>query len=130
VINVASVMATAVSRYMSPYASSKAGLVQLTRTLALEWMRHNIQVNALCPGYFLTPMNEEFFATDTGKRLIAGLPSRRLGQPSELEGAAVFLPPAPPASSPARRVRRWRAFVLIHTRRNPLTLRNASPILD
>jgi len=91
VINVASVMATAVSRYMSSYAASKAGLVQLTRTLALEWMRHNIQVNALCPGYFLTPMNEEFFATDTGKRLIASLPSQRLGQPSELEGAAVFL---------------------------------------
>ena len=91
VINVASVMATAVSRYMSSYAASKAGLVQLTRTLALEWMRHNIQVNALCPGYFLTPMNEEFFATDTGKRLIASLPSQRLGQASELEGAAVFL---------------------------------------
>jgi len=91
VINVASVMATAVSRYMSPYASSKAGLVQLTRTLALEWMRYNIQVNALCPGYFLTPMNEAFFATDTGKRLIAGLPGQRLGQPPELEGAAVFL---------------------------------------
>jgi NAD(P)-dependent dehydrogenase (short-subunit alcohol dehydrogenase family) len=91
VINVASVMATAVSRYMSPYAASKAGLVQLTRTLALEWMRHNVQVNALCPGYFLTPMNEEFFATDTGKRLIASLPSGRLGDPQELEGAAVFL---------------------------------------
>jgi NAD(P)-dependent dehydrogenase (short-subunit alcohol dehydrogenase family) len=91
VINVASVMATAVSRYMAPYASSKAGLVQLTRTLALEWMRHNIQVNALCPGYFLTPMNQEFFATDTGKRLIASLPSQRLGDPAELEGAAVFL---------------------------------------
>jgi NAD(P)-dependent dehydrogenase (short-subunit alcohol dehydrogenase family) len=91
VINVASVMATAVSRYMSPYAASKAGLVQLTRTLALEWMRHNIQVNALCPGYFLTPMNEAFFATDTGKRLIANLPSGRLGDPKEIEGAAVFL---------------------------------------
>ena len=91
VINVASVMATAVSRYMAPYSASKAGLVQLTRTLALEWMRHNIQVNALCPGYFLTPMNEEFFATDTGKRLIASLPSQRLGDPAELEGAAVFL---------------------------------------
>lgn len=91
VINVASVMATAVSRYMSSYAASKAGLVQVTRTLALEWMRHNIQVNALCPGYFHTPMNQEFFATDTGKKLIAGLPIQRLGEPHELEGAAVFL---------------------------------------
>jgi NAD(P)-dependent dehydrogenase (short-subunit alcohol dehydrogenase family) len=91
VINVASVMATAVSRYMSSYAAAKAGLVQLTRTLALEWMRHNIQVNALCPGYFLTPMNEEFFATETGRRLVESLPSRRLGDPAELQGAAVFL---------------------------------------
>jgi 2-deoxy-D-gluconate 3-dehydrogenase len=91
VINVASVMATAVSRYMAPYSASKAGLVQLTRTLALEWMRYNIQVNALCPGYFLTPMNEEFFASETGKRLIASLPSQRLGDPRELEGAAIFL---------------------------------------
>lgn len=91
VINVASVMATAVSRYMASYSASKAGLVQLTRTLALEWMRYNIQVNALCPGYFLTPMNQEFFATEAGKRLIASLPSQRLGEPKEIEGAAVFL---------------------------------------
>lgn len=91
VINVASVMATAVSRYMASYSSSKAALVQLTRTLALEWMRSNIQVNALCPGYILTPMNEKFFATEAGKRLIASLPSGRLGEPRELEGAAVFL---------------------------------------
>jgi NAD(P)-dependent dehydrogenase (short-subunit alcohol dehydrogenase family) len=91
VINVASVMATRVARYMSAYTASKAAVVQLTRTLALEWMRHNIQVNALCPGYFLTPMNEEFFATDTGRRLIASLPIGRLGEPREIEGAAVFL---------------------------------------
>jgi NAD(P)-dependent dehydrogenase (short-subunit alcohol dehydrogenase family) len=91
VINVASVLATRVSRYMSPYCASKGGLVQLTRALALEWIRHDVQVNALCPGYFLTPMNEEFFDGEEGKRLIGKLPSRRLGEPREIEGAAVFL---------------------------------------
>lgn len=97
VINVASVLASRVARYMSAYAASKAGLVQLTRTLALEWIRSNVQVNALCPGYFLTPMNEEFFGTDAGRNLISRLPIGRLGELHEIEGAAVFL--ASPASS-------------------------------
>ncbi|MBI4516707.1 MAG: SDR family oxidoreductase [Deltaproteobacteria bacterium] len=91
VINVASVMAVRVSRYMAPYAASKAALVQFTRTLALEWISHNIQVNALCPGYFDTPMNQEFFGSDTGRRVIERLPIKRLGQVHEIEGAAVFL---------------------------------------
>ena len=91
VINVASVLASRVARYMAAYAAAKAALVQLTRTLALEWIRHNIQVNALCPGYFLTPMNQAFFTTDAGRRLIAGLPIGRLGEAREIEGAAVFL---------------------------------------
>ena len=91
VINVASVLASRVSRYLSPYCASKGGLVQLTRALALEWIRHGVQVNALCPGYFLTPMNEEFFSAEEGKRLIEKLPSRRLGDPKEIEGATVFL---------------------------------------
>ena len=91
VINVASVMATRVARYMSAYCASKAAIVQLTRTLALEWIRHNVQVNALCPGYFLTDMNTEFFSSARGRQFIADLPSGRLGDARELEGAAVFL---------------------------------------
>jgi NAD(P)-dependent dehydrogenase (short-subunit alcohol dehydrogenase family) len=91
VINVASVMATHVARYMSAYGASKAALVQFTRTLALEWMRHNIQVNALCPGYFRTDMNAAFFDSERGRRFIADLPIGRLGETRELAGAAVFL---------------------------------------
>jgi NAD(P)-dependent dehydrogenase (short-subunit alcohol dehydrogenase family) len=91
VINVASVLASRVARYMSAYAASKAALVQFTRSLALEWIRHNIHVNALCPGYFLTDMNAAFFASDRGRKLIADLPIGRLGDLRELEGAAVFL---------------------------------------
>jgi NAD(P)-dependent dehydrogenase (short-subunit alcohol dehydrogenase family) len=91
VINVASVMATHVARYMSAYCASKAAIVQFTRVVALEWMRHNIQVNAICPGYFLTDMNAEFFASDRGRQFVADLPMRRLGETRELDGAAVFL---------------------------------------
>jgi NAD(P)-dependent dehydrogenase (short-subunit alcohol dehydrogenase family) len=91
VINVGSVMATRVARYMSPYCASKAAIVQFTRALALEWVRHNIQVNALCPGYFLTDMNAEFFASERGKQFVAALPIGRLGDAHELQGAAVFL---------------------------------------
>lgn len=91
VINVASVLATHVARYMSAYSASKAALVQFTRVLALEWVRFNIQVNALCPGYFLTDINREFFASDRGRRFVQELPMKRLGDLRELEGAAVFL---------------------------------------
>ena len=91
VINVGSVLAFRVARYMSAYGASKAALVQFTRTLALEWIRHNIQVNALCPGYFLTDMNAEFFGSERGKQFIAALPIGRLGAAHELQGAAVFL---------------------------------------
>lgn len=91
IINVASVLALRAARYMSLYCASKAALVQFSRALALEWVRLNIQVNALCPGYFLTDMNREFFATDRGQQFIRDLPMKRLGQPEELEGAVVFL---------------------------------------
>ena len=57
----------------------------------MEWIRHNVQVNAIAPGYFLTPMNEQFFQTELGEKLISSLPARRLGEPRELEGAVVFL---------------------------------------
>ncbi|HVM97220.1 MAG TPA: SDR family oxidoreductase, partial [Candidatus Acidoferrales bacterium] len=66
-------------------------LVHFTRALALEWIRHGIQVNALCPGYFLTDMNHEFFSSERGKQFIKDLPIGRLGAARELEGAAVFL---------------------------------------
>lgn len=91
VINVASVLATRVARNMALYCASKAALVQFTRALALEWVRFNIQVNALCPGYFLTDINREFFATERGQQFIRELPMKRLGEAHELEGAVVFL---------------------------------------
>lgn len=91
VINVASVLATLPQRTMGPYAASKSGLLQYTRVLALEWIRSNIQVNALCPGYFLTPMNADFFQSPAGDRFVERLPSRRIARAEEIEGVTIFL---------------------------------------
>ena len=86
------------SRNMSAYCASKVALVQLTKVMALELVKYNIQVNAICPGYFLTPMNYEFFSTEPGKKLVErSIPMRRLGNVDELKGIALYL--ASPASS-------------------------------
>jgi len=91
IINISSITYSLAIPNMTSYCASKAGLVQFTKTLALEWVKHNIQVNAICPGYFRTPMNQEFFASDAGKRIIEQtLPLKRLGEPEELVGSVIF----------------------------------------
>jgi len=65
--------------------------VHLTRALALEWARHDVRVNALCPGYIETPLNSDFFAGEAGQALIRRIPQRRLGKPEELDGALLLL---------------------------------------
>ena len=98
IINIASVAATLAIRNMSPYCAAKAGLVQLTRVMASELVRQNIQVNAIAPGYFLTPMNEAMFASEVGEKIIKrNMPMGRLGKVEELKGIAIYL--ASPASS-------------------------------
>ena len=74
------------------YCAAKSGVLGVTRALALEWARHNIQVNALCPGFILTSINEE--AMKDEKILNATLrktPAGRLGQVSDMVGAVLFL---------------------------------------
>jgi len=66
--------------------------VQLTKVMALEWIRYNIQVNAILPGYFDTPMNTEFFSSEAGQKIIETfIPMKRLGRVDELKGVAVLL---------------------------------------
>ncbi len=92
IINVASIGAIMPLPRLSAYCAAKGGLVELTRVMALELARHNIQVNAVCPGYFGTPMNAEFFSTPAGQELIRrSIPMRRLGDPAELAPTIVFL---------------------------------------
>lgn len=91
IINIASILGLRGASQVAPYAISKAGVVQMTKVLALEWARHGVRVNALAPGYFATDINTEFFAGDAGKALISRVPQRRLGDLSELDGPLLLL---------------------------------------
>jgi NAD(P)-dependent dehydrogenase (short-subunit alcohol dehydrogenase family) len=74
-----------------PYAVSKSGVIQLTKTLALEWARHGIRVNALAPGYIETELNQAFWRTPAGEALIKRIPQRRLGRMEDLDGPLLLL---------------------------------------
>jgi NAD(P)-dependent dehydrogenase (short-subunit alcohol dehydrogenase family) len=91
IVNIASILGFRVAGQVAPYATSKAGLLHLTRALAFEWARHRIRVNAIAPGYIETDINREFFASDAGKALLARIPQRRLGRPENLDGALLLL---------------------------------------
>jgi NAD(P)-dependent dehydrogenase (short-subunit alcohol dehydrogenase family) len=92
IINVASIGALIGWPNMSAYCTSKGGCIQLTKVMALEWARYNIQVNAILPGYFETPMNKEFFSTEAGQKVIKTCnPMKRIGHMDEIRGAAILL---------------------------------------
>jgi NAD(P)-dependent dehydrogenase (short-subunit alcohol dehydrogenase family) len=92
VINIASVLSFIGEPMVVPYAASKGAVLQFTRALAIEWARYNIQVNAICPGYFATSMNEDFLASEEGRNYVhRWVPMRRAGRPEELGPAVVFL---------------------------------------
>ena len=91
IINIASILGLRVAGNLSAYATAKSGVVQMSRSLALEWARYGIRVNALCPGYIETDLNRDFFASDAGKALIKRVPQRRLGNMSDLDGPLLLL---------------------------------------
>ena len=91
IVNIASILGLRVAGGVAPYAVSKAGVIQLTKSLALEWARYNIRVNAIAPGYIRTALNTDFFEADAGKALIKRVPQRRLGEARELDGALLLL---------------------------------------
>ncbi|WP_078428397.1 SDR family NAD(P)-dependent oxidoreductase [Alkalihalobacterium alkalinitrilicum] len=92
VINLASVAGAVGDVGISPYTASKAAVINLTRTLALEWAKYGIQVNAIGPAYIKTDMNSEALENEKVLSKIVGkTPMKRLGQPQELSGAVILL---------------------------------------
>lgn len=92
VINVASVAGLAAAPFLAPYGAAKAAVVSLTKTLASEWGRTGVRVNALCPGWTATDLNRALWdIPDGGQATIANVPMGRWGKPEEMAGPAVFL---------------------------------------
>jgi NAD(P)-dependent dehydrogenase (short-subunit alcohol dehydrogenase family) len=91
IVNIASILGLRTIGQVAPYNASKAGLIHLTKALAMEWARYQIRVNAICPGYIETEMNSAFWQTPGGMKLIERIPQRRIGQPEHLDGALLLL---------------------------------------
>jgi NAD(P)-dependent dehydrogenase (short-subunit alcohol dehydrogenase family) len=91
IVNIASVAGLKVLSQIGVYCMSKAAVVHMTKAMALEWARHGINVNAICPGYIDTEINHHHWDTDAGQKLIQMLPRKRLGQPEDLDGLLLLL---------------------------------------
>ena len=92
IINIASIMGTVALDNLVAYASSKGGVVQMTKVMAIEWAKHNIHVNAIGPTYFETPLVAALRDDPERFRFInERTPMGRWGQPEELEGTVIFL---------------------------------------
>ncbi|MBN2324812.1 MAG: glucose 1-dehydrogenase [Spirochaetes bacterium] len=92
VINIASMCSYIGIAGSGAYAASKGGVSQLTMSMALEWAKDNIQVNAIAPGFFITDLSSQLFSDPEKKRYVeSNIPIGRIGETKELSGAAVFL---------------------------------------
>ncbi len=91
IINIASLAGLRVVPQLGLYCMSKAAVVHMTKSMALEWGQFGINVNAICPGYIGTEINLEYFDSEPGRQLLATLPRRRLGKPEDLDGLLLLL---------------------------------------
>jgi NAD(P)-dependent dehydrogenase (short-subunit alcohol dehydrogenase family) len=92
IINIASVAGLFGSAGTASYSASKAGIILLTKTLALEWAKYNINVNAICPGLFVTKMTDPYLKDQSFRQMIkTRVPLARPGMPEELVGTVIYL---------------------------------------
>jgi NAD(P)-dependent dehydrogenase (short-subunit alcohol dehydrogenase family) len=91
IINVASIGAFKALPGLTVYSMTKAAVAMMTQGLAREWARHHVNVNALCPGFILTEINQDWFATEGGQKQVKSFLRRRVGEPSDLDGALLLL---------------------------------------
>lgn len=97
IINIASILGRRVQPMLSAYSAAKAGVIRMSETLAMEWVRHGIRVNCIAPGFFVTDINREFFESSHSATLLKRIPMRRPGELHELSGPLMLL--ASPAGS-------------------------------
>ena len=91
IVNIASVLGLAVAKGAVAYATAKAGVVQVTKALALELAFKGVRVNAIAPGWFMTEMNDDYLAGEAGEKIKREIPTGRFGKAGELDGALLLL---------------------------------------
>jgi NAD(P)-dependent dehydrogenase (short-subunit alcohol dehydrogenase family) len=91
IINIASVLGFGVSKGTIAYSTAKAGVIQMTKGLALELGFKGVRVNAIAPGWFVTDMNREFLASEQGRAITKEIPVGRFGQDGDLDGTLLLL---------------------------------------
>ncbi len=91
IVNIASMAGLRALGQIGLYGMSKAAVIHMTRAQALEWGRYGINVNAICPGYIDTEINHHHWETEGGKKLMAMLPRKRVGQPQDLDATLMML---------------------------------------
>ena len=91
IINIASMAGLKVLPQIGAYCMSKAAVIQMTKAMALEWGKHGINVNAICPGYIDTEINHHHWQTEQGQKLVNMLPRKRVCKPEDLDALVVLL---------------------------------------
>jgi len=91
IVNIASIAGLRVLPDIGVYCMSKAAVIHMTRSQAVEWGRYGINVNAICPGYIRTEMNDAVWDTERGAKLLDRLPRKRVGTAEELDGVLLLL---------------------------------------
>jgi 3-oxoacyl-[acyl-carrier protein] reductase len=91
IVNIASVLGLAVAKGAVAYAAAKAGVVQITKALAVELAFKGVRVNAIAPGWFVTEMNDDYLAGEAGAKIKREVPMGRFGNPGDLDGALLLL---------------------------------------
>jgi NAD(P)-dependent dehydrogenase (short-subunit alcohol dehydrogenase family) len=91
IVNIASVLGLGVSKGAVSYAVAKAGVIQLTKALSLEWAFKGVRVNAIAPGWFVTEINDDYLAGEAGDKIKREVPMGRFGRAGDLDGALLLL---------------------------------------